>query len=522
MLKRRVKLLICFFISFLILISSNSVFASNQSANQYDLSADLEEWTFHGRRAHSGIEIFSQGASLYVAQLKRGSVEKTWVKPANSFTTFQLDKVSDVFQDGTNERSYEYAINFFHKKDQVNTLIKGSVLTKDVANKKIKLKAKVYQIANSTVSLNLPSGLALQAGTNLQATIKTKNIDDASIKKETTFTLPIDGKETILRDDWGDQKLLNPEEDLSYLDNDYVNSVALVGEEAGRKISLNLNDGSREDFIVSVSGDYVRGIKVNLSKATDPNPPTPPTPPTPPQPPTPPIPHIPNRGGLIVRPYIERRSDSVKMEEGIHYIYIRGYEDKTIRPEGRVSRAEAVTMILRLAGKDLSNKKKLDFVDTPSGWYNGALNKAVELNMLLADGKKLRPNAPMTRGEFAYALSILDTKNDAKSPYPDIRGHKFEDAINQEYGNGRIDGYLDGTFKPDDYLSRAEAAKLLNHYAKRKVSESGLRLVKDKVKVFPDIDASHWAYYEIVEAGHTHRYRRPLNSLDETWIEILE
>ncbi|UHR03410.1 S-layer homology domain-containing protein [Peptoniphilus sp. GNH] len=269
--------------------------------------------------------------------------------------------------------------------------------------------------------------------------------------------------------------------------------------------------------------------KVVPNPPTPPQPPTPPTPPPqppippmPPQPPTPPIPHIPNRGGLIVRPYIGRRSDSVEMEEGIHYIYIRGYEDKTIRPEGRVSRAEAVTMILRLAGKDLSNKKKLDFVDTPSGWYNGALNKAVELNMLLADGKKLRPNAPMTRGEFAYALSILDTKNDAKSPYPDIRGHKFEDAINQEYGNGRIDGYLDGTFKPDDYLSRAEAAKLLNHYAKRKVSESGLRLVKDKVKVFPDIDASHWAYYEIVEAGHTHRYRRPLNSLDETWIEILE
>ena len=243
----------------------------------------------------------------------------------------------------------------------------------------------------------------------------------------------------------------------------------------------------------------------------------PPQPPTPPQPkPTEPEKPI---GGFF---YIYPDKEKDNMEEGIHYIYIYGYKDKTIRPEGLVTRAEAMAMLLRLSREDLSNEKKLNFIDTPSAWYNGVLNAAMKKKLLIADGNKLRPNAPITRGEFAYALSKVDSANNAKAPYQDIKGHIFERAIDQEYGNGRIDGYLDGTFKPDGHLSRAEAVKLLNSFAKRKVSDSGLVHVRDKVKVFPDIDKNHWAYYEIVEAGHTHRYRRPFNSLDETWIEILE
>lgn len=254
----------------------------------------------------------------------------------------------------------------------------------------------------------------------------------------------------------------------------------------------------------------------------------PPQPPVPPQPQPQPIPDSPNDGLPVIKfhepvesipVYVHRQEE---IEKGIHYIYIYGYEDKTIRPEGKLTRAEAVAMLLRLVGEDLTNKSKLDFVDTPSAWYNGALNAAMKKKLLIADGNKLRPNEPITRGEFAYALSKMDSMNDAKAPYRDIRGHVFEDAINQEYGNGRIKGYPDGTFKPDNNLTRAEAATLLNNFARRKVTQAGLIKVKDKVKVFPDIDESHWAYYEIVEAGHTHRYERPSHTLDETWVEILE
>ncbi len=523
MFKSKVKLFICFFISFLILISTNSAWAEG-NMQDYSLSADLEEWTFHNGRNHAQINIFQEGAKLYVSQLKKGVLVKTWTESADAFKTFILGNVSE---EDTNNFSNEYSINLYHKKYWVNTLIKGSVLTKDVANKSIKLKAKVYQIANSSISLVLPSGVELKEGINLQATIKTKNIDDASVVKETQFNLPIDGKETILRDDWGDQKLLDPEEDLSYLDNDYRDSIKLVGEDQNHKISLTLKDGSSENFIVSTQGNYVDGIKIVLTMENEPPQPNPPTPPQPnPQPEPSPQPYIPEKDKDLHSssdhhwiPVVHGQND---IEKGIHYIYIYGYEDKTIRPEGKLTRAEAVAMLLRLVGEDLSNKAKLDFVDTPSAWYNGALNAAMKKKLLIADGNRLRPNDPITRGEFAYALSKVDSMNDAKAPYMDIRGHVFEEAINQEYGNGRIKGYPDGTFKPDNNLTRAEAATLLNNFAKRRVTKSGLIYVKDKVKVFPDIDESHWAYYEIVEAGHTHRYERPSHTLDETWIEILE
>lgn len=286
------------------------------------------------------------------------------------------------------------------------------------------------------------------------------------------------------------------------------------------------------DFNTEIKSDLILEAiwEREILPPTPPQPPTPPTPPTPPQPnpqPEPsPQPYIPEKDEDLHSgsephwiPVVHRQEE---IEKGIHYIYIYGYEDKTIRPEGKLTRAEAVAMLLRLIGEDLSNKAKLDFVDTPSAWYNGALNAAMKKKLLICDGNKLRPNDPITRGEFAYALSKVDSMNDVKSPYMDIRGHVFEDAINQEYGNGRIKGYPDGTFKPDNNLTRAEAATLLNNFAKRKVTKSGLIYVKDKVKVFPDIDESHWAYYEIVEAGHTHRYERPSHTLDETWIEILE
>lgn len=283
------------------------------------------------------------------------------------------------------------------------------------------------------------------------------------------------------------------------------------------------------DKAIPSTGKVSQGETFNASfkEKVAPNPPTPPVPPQP-QPQPQPVPDSSNDGlpGIkfhepveSIPVYVHRQEE---IEKGIHYIYIYGYEDKTIRPEGKLTRAEAVAMLLRLVGADLSNKSKLDFVDTPSAWYNGALNAAMKKKLLIADGNKLRPNEPITRGEFAYALSKMDSMNDAKAPYRDIRGHVFEDAINQEYGNGRIKGYPDGTFKPDNNLTRAEAATLLNNFARRRVTQAGLVKVKDKVKVFPDIDESHWAYYEIVEAGHTHRYERPSHTLDETWVEILE
>ena len=211
------------------------------------------------------------------------------------------------------------------------------------------------------------------------------------------------------------------------------------------------------------------------------------------------------------------------MEIGRHYKYLYGYVDKTVRPEGMITRSEAAALIARLAELDMSDKTKPNFKDTPSAWYNSAINAMVRKNLMFADKNgNFRPNEPITRGEFARALYYIDKKNDKVAPFADVKGHEFEDAINQAYGNGRIAGYQDGTFKPNANIQRAEAARILNQFSDRSVTLEGMANVKNDLVRFTDINESHWAYCEIMEAANSHEYQRAKGTLAETWLKILD
>ena len=211
-----------------------------------------------------------------------------------------------------------------------------------------------------------------------------------------------------------------------------------------------------------------------------------------------------------------------ELERGLHERYLYGYVDGTVRPEGFITRCEAAALIARLANLDMTNADKPNFPDTPSAWYNTAINAVVAKNLMFADANgNFRPQEPITRGEFARALYYIDRHNDEVAPFEDIKGHIYEAAINQAYGNGLINGYLDGTFKPDAPIQRAEATKILNKYANRGVDSDGLSLVRQDLIHFTDIDESHWAYYEIMEAANTHEYERVVSTLYETWLKIV-
>uniref|UniRef100_UPI00288B7291 S-layer homology domain-containing protein n=1 Tax=Peptoniphilus duerdenii TaxID=507750 RepID=UPI00288B7291 len=213
----------------------------------------------------------------------------------------------------------------------------------------------------------------------------------------------------------------------------------------------------------------------------------------------------------------------VEYERGLHRKYLYGYKDHTVRPEGLITRAEAAALIARLAELDMSNNMKPNFKDTKSAWYNTAINAVVAKNLMFADKDgDFRPNEPITRGEFARALFFIDKKNNAVAPFADVKGHAYEEAINQAYGNDRIKGYPDGTFKPDATITRAEAATILNNYADRNVTFKGMVEVHKDVVKFTDINESHWAYYEIMEAANTHEYQREKGTIPETWLEILK
>lgn len=213
--------------------------------------------------------------------------------------------------------------------------------------------------------------------------------------------------------------------------------------------------------------------------------------------------------------------DDGHYEDHIKYIY--GYPDKNIKPEGNITRAEAVAIAVRLKGISANNKVKPDFEDVEKGqWYIASLNEGIRLGLLDWNQNKIRPNDPITRGEMAKLFAAIDEKNNAKSDFPDIIGHKYEKEINMAFGNGRIVGYSDGTFKPDNNITRAEAVIMFNSIFNRIPDRAYIDLNEALLEKYKDLNKKHWAYYELMEAANSHECKRKSNLKDEIWLKIIE
>ena len=207
-----------------------------------------------------------------------------------------------------------------------------------------------------------------------------------------------------------------------------------------------------------------------------------------------------------------------------HDQYIFGYPDDTIRPDGDMTRAEAIAVVARLQKLDLSDKSSKIYKDTKADmWYNGAINAAFREGYLLEkEGENIRPNDKITRAELAELISHIDKKNNTVAPFEDVKGHKFEAAINQAYGNERIKGYPDGTFKPDNTITRAEVATMLNKLYDRYPDKNFIDAKQNLVHNYKDMSyKGHWGYYELVEAYHSHTYLRLKDNMEE-WKTIIK
>ena len=224
----------------------------------------------------------------------------------------------------------------------------------------------------------------------------------------------------------------------------------------------------------------------------------------------------PTATGITVTPKNEKKP--VESKEEVHLAYIKGYPDKTVRPEGKVTRAEAVTMVVRLKAYPLIEGQGIYKDAGKDKWYAPYIEAAYRQGILEEkEGEAFRPDEKITRGELAQIISHIDKKNDAKAPFTDIEGYKFKKAIDQNYGNKRIFGYPDNTFKPNAEITRAETVAMLNRLFERHVGQDGL---KDLViKEFKDLkDKTYWAYYDIVEGSNAHIcIRVHENSLEEVW-----
>ncbi len=220
---------------------------------------------------------------------------------------------------------------------------------------------------------------------------------------------------------------------------------------------------------------------------------------------------------------VEEEPEEIKGQE--HKAYIFGYPDGTVRPNGEITRAEAAAMLARLLEiESIGSADKPMFPDTPSAWYNKAINAVVQRDIMKGypDGT-FKPNDAITRAEFTQMISTIDNKAYGTAPFADVVGHWAERPIGSEYQAGRIMGYPGGTFRPDAHITRCEAAVILNKIFERNFDAMSLLKCKNPqmIKYFIDLDASFWGYNELVEATNTHEYiRRTKGRVEENWLEI--
>ena len=203
-----------------------------------------------------------------------------------------------------------------------------------------------------------------------------------------------------------------------------------------------------------------------------------------------------------------------------HYAYLLGYEDGTVRPNGSISRAEVATVLFRLLKDDvrMQNLTKdnaySDVSDT--AWYAAAVSTLSKMGVISGypDGT-FRPNAPITRAEFAAMIARFDeTAKSADTPFTDISGHWAENAIGKAYGNGWIKGSNKTVFCPESNLTRAETATLLNRVLHR-LPEKESDLLANQI-VWPDNPETFWGYLAIQEATNSHEYERKADGVHET------
>jgi len=213
-----------------------------------------------------------------------------------------------------------------------------------------------------------------------------------------------------------------------------------------------------------------------------------------------------------------------QLERDDHFRYLFGYEDGTIRPEWQVTREEVATIFFRLLTQETRSRFRTNwhtFPDVESGrWSNQQIATMQNAGILQGDWEygTFRPGDPITRAEFAIIAMRFDNIGlSYEHDFDDIVGHWAERNIAAAVYRGWVTGYPDGTFRPDQHITRAEAATLINRVLGRSVDQYGL--YAPIVVHWPDLSNTHWAYFEIMEASISHVFVRRYDDIQiiENW-----
>ncbi len=207
-----------------------------------------------------------------------------------------------------------------------------------------------------------------------------------------------------------------------------------------------------------------------------------------------------------------------------HYAYIIGRHDGLVHPEANITRAEVATIFFRLLTPEVRDgnlTKDNKFSDVNEGdWFCAAVSTLEDLGII--NGRTdttFVPNAFITRAEYATIASrFSDVIYNGKNKFTDIDNHWGEDEINEAAHVGWIIGY-NGRFRPDDYITRAEAMTLTNRVLKR-IPEITEDLLDDMVKWPDNMDTTMWYYLAVQEATNSHDYEIKSDNVHEKWTTI--
>lgn len=179
--------------------------------------------------------------------------------------------------------------------------------------------------------------------------------------------------------------------------------------------------------------------------------------------------------------------------------YMTGYADGTFKPGNSITRAEAASIIARTFSHSAVTAG-VAYSDVPAGhWAAEAIGQVTRSGIMKGyGGGSFKPNQTITRAEMATILSRLITSaQDHAAGFSDIAGHWAQAAIERMSQAGMITGYQDGTFRPDQTLTRAEAVTIINRALK-------IAPLTSAAQKWADVPASYWAFGSIQAASVDH------------------
>ena len=212
-------------------------------------------------------------------------------------------------------------------------------------------------------------------------------------------------------------------------------------------------------------------------------------------------------------------SDLLNTDDHIQYLF--GYPEGTFGPENNMTRAEVAQMFYNLLlDQDVTITKTFD--DVPANaWYAKAVNTLASLGVVSGVGNgDFEPERSITRAEFtSIAMKFAEGKTGGTNIFSDVKSTDwFYRAVVNSTQYGWIHGYGDGTFRPNNPITRVEVTAIVNNMLGREADVDFVTEHYDELNHFSDLAVSHWGYYHIVEATNDHDYTKP--SSGENWTEL--